>query len=151
VRGGASSHRLRERFLALDVTGTGRVAKHEWLRFSLREALKRSTSKIIAIFHAWDADGSGYVDQLEFRKAIKAIGYADVGDKHIDHVFREFDDDRVHPRPTRPPLAHIHAHTRPHTRRAPRRCRYNSTLCGARRPRPPAHPAAGKMRCTRRC
>ena len=45
---------LRARFRALDVTGSGRVEKHEWLRFSLRDALARSSTEIIEIFTAWD-------------------------------------------------------------------------------------------------
>ena len=32
---------LRQRFLKLDVTGSGRIEKHEWLRFSLRDSLAR--------------------------------------------------------------------------------------------------------------
>ena len=84
---------LRERFLKLDVTGSGRIEKHEWLRFSLRDSLARSITRVMEIFHAWDDDGSGSIDAMEFRKAVRALGFGDVRDVDIDHIFREFDED----------------------------------------------------------
>ena len=45
---------LRARFIALDITGTGKVEKHEYLRFCLRDALSRSVTRVKEIFAAWD-------------------------------------------------------------------------------------------------
>ena len=84
---------LRERFLALDVQGTGRISKADWLRFSLRDALARSVTKMAEIFKQWDHDGSGMVDAREFRKAVRALGFMEVRDVDIDHIFRDFDED----------------------------------------------------------
>jgi len=84
---------LRERFHALDITGNGRVNKHEYLRFSLKDALARSVTRVREIFEAWDVDGNGEVSEQEFRRAVSSLGFADVETRHIDHVFRELDDD----------------------------------------------------------
>ena len=85
---------LRKRFRALDIIGSGRVSKHEYLRFALRDSLARSVNRITEIFEQWDADGSGSVDFREFRRAVRSLGYADVEDIHIEAVFREIDEDR---------------------------------------------------------
>lgn len=84
---------LRARFRFLDVTGSGRIEKHEYLRFALRDALARSVSRICEIFSTWDEDGDGVVDEREFRRAVRSLGFADVPAKQIDAVFREFDED----------------------------------------------------------
>mmetsp|Transcript_45103 Transcript_45103/g.118274 ORF Transcript_45103/g.118274 Transcript_45103/m.118274 type:complete len:406 (-) Transcript_45103:439-1656(-) len=89
-----TTEELRERFRSIDITGSGRVEKHEYLRFSLRDALARSVSRICEIFGAWDEDGNGMVDEREFRRAVWSLGFSDVPQKHINAVFREFDEDR---------------------------------------------------------
>ena len=38
--GDFTEEELRERFRKLDVTGSGRIEKHEWLRFSLRHGAR---------------------------------------------------------------------------------------------------------------
>ena len=45
---------LRQRFLSLDVSGSGRVSKAEYLRFSLRDSLSRSVTRVKEVFAAWD-------------------------------------------------------------------------------------------------
>lgn len=85
---------LRKRFRLLDVTGSGRIEKHEYLRFSMRDALARSVTKISEIFQRWDEDGNGTVDEKEFRRAILTLGFSDVPVQQIDQIFREFDEDR---------------------------------------------------------
>ena len=85
---------LRRRFRSLDITGDGRVSKHEYLRFSLRDALARSVTRLREIFECWDEDNSGKISPLEFRRAVRGLGFADVPSKHIDQVFREIDEDR---------------------------------------------------------
>ena len=62
-----SDEELRQRFLSLDVTGSGRITKADWLRFSLRDALARSVTKIAAVFKLWDADSSGAIDKVRTR------------------------------------------------------------------------------------
>lgn len=39
-------------------------------------------------------DGSGLIDNVEFRRAVRALGFSDVRDVDLDHIFREFDEDR---------------------------------------------------------
>ena len=41
---------LRQRFRALDITGSGIIEKHEYLRFSLRDALARSHTRVVQVF-----------------------------------------------------------------------------------------------------
>lgn len=83
---------LRQRFRDLDVAGTGRIHKHDYLRFSLRDALARSVNRISEIFEQWDSDGSGQIDFREFRRAVLSLGFADVADKQIEQIFRELDE-----------------------------------------------------------
>ena len=85
---------LRARFRALDITGSGMIEKHEYLRFSLRDALARSHTRVVQIFEQWDDDGDGNIDETEFRKAVRALGFSDVSDKDIANVFLDFDEDR---------------------------------------------------------
>ena len=78
---------LRARFEALDADGSGKVDMSEYLRWSLREALTRSSTRVIDLFKQWDDDGSGEISKKEFRKAIKSMGFdffAD--DSEIDMV-----------------------------------------------------------------
>lgn len=84
---------LRDRFIALDVTGSGMIEKHEYLRFALRDALARSVTRVMEVFEAWDDNEDGEVSVSEFRRAVRALGFADVSDKDIDQVFREYDED----------------------------------------------------------
>jgi Ca2+-binding EF-hand superfamily protein len=86
---------LRARFEALDADGSGKVDLHEYVRFALRDALSRSSSRVMDLFRQWDDDGSGEISKKEFRQAVKAMGFnffAD--DAEIDMVFDEFDMDK---------------------------------------------------------
>ena len=85
---------LRERFIALDGDGSGKVDMNEYIRFSLRDALSRSASRVIDLFRKWDDDGSGEINKKEFRRAIRALGFNFFkGDAEIDMVFDDFDVD----------------------------------------------------------
>ena len=77
-----------------------------YIVLTLVDALCRSSTQVLSIFKAWDVDGSGEIDQREFRQAVKALGFAHVRDKEIDAVFTEFDIDESgasSPPPTTPP------------------------------------------------
>ena len=85
---------LRERFTALDGDGSGLVDMHEYVRWSLRDALSRSAQRVIDLFRQWDEDGSGEIDKKEFRMAIRSMGFTFIqDDSEIDTVFDEFDMD----------------------------------------------------------
>ena len=47
----------------------------EYLSWSLREALKRSSTRVVDLFRAWDEDKSGTVDKKEFHAAVRALGF----------------------------------------------------------------------------
>ena len=66
----------------------------EYLRWSLREALNRSSTRVVDLFRQWDDDGSGSISKKEFRRAIMALGFDFFDDvSEIDKVFDEFDTD----------------------------------------------------------
>ena len=93
--GDFTTEELRARFEALDADGSGKVDLHEYVRFSLRDALYRSSARVIDLFRKWDTDESGEIDKKEFRKAIRSMGFnffAD--DAEIDMVFDDFDLDK---------------------------------------------------------
>ena len=86
---------LKERFKAIDADGSGQVDMNEYVRYSLRDALSRSSQRVMDLFKTWDEDGSGQVDKKEFRIAIKAMGFDFfANDAEIDMVFTDFDTDK---------------------------------------------------------
>ena len=90
----ASDVELRARFAALDLDGSGKADLNEYNCHCLREALRRSSSRVIDLFRSWDVDGSGEVDREEFRRAIRQLNLDYVADDAaIDRMFALFDDD----------------------------------------------------------
>ena len=83
---------LKARFEALDEDGSGKVDMSEYLQWSLKDALARSSSRVVDLFRAWDEDRSGSVDKSEFHKAVRALGF-DVEREHSDAVFDSLDAD----------------------------------------------------------
>jgi len=83
---------LRTRFDALDEDRSGKVDMHEYLHWSLRDALMRSSSRVVDLFRAWDEDGNGTIDKKEFGKAVRSLGF-DVDRSDTDAVFDSLDDD----------------------------------------------------------
>ena len=73
-----SEAELRKRFDALDEDKSGRVDMSEYLQWSLKDALARSSDRVVDLFRAWDVDRSGSVDKKEFRKVMKGAARADV-------------------------------------------------------------------------
>ena len=53
-----SEEELKKRFDALDVNGTGQIDMQEYLIWSLKDALARSSQRIVDLFKAWDEDHS---------------------------------------------------------------------------------------------
>ena len=62
---------------------------------TLKEMLKASSTRVVDLFHKWDADSSGEVDLHEFRQAMAALGLAnaDSGWDAADAVFAQLDID----------------------------------------------------------
>ena len=84
---------LKARFEALDDDKSGKIDMHEYLQWSLKDALARSSARVVDLFKAWDEDKSGTVDMKEFYKAVKSLGF-DVDKKDCDAVFKSLDDDK---------------------------------------------------------
>ena len=59
-----TEEQLKERFDALDADGSGKVDMSEYLRFSLREALLRSQTRVVDLFRQWDEDRDNTIDKL---------------------------------------------------------------------------------------
>ena len=83
---------LKKRFDALDEDGSGKIDMSEYLLWSLKDALSRSSSRVVDLFRAWDEDRSGTVDKKEFFAAVRSLGF-DVSKEDTDAVFDSLDDD----------------------------------------------------------
>ena len=85
---------LKKRFQQLDGDGSGKVDMAEYLQFSLRDALARSSDRVVDLFKKWDEDGSGKIDKREFCHAVRALGFGDISEKDAGAVFDMLDDDK---------------------------------------------------------
>ena len=56
----------------------------------LKDKLAGSLAKMGDVFRMWDRNGSGRIERVEFRLAVKSLGI-DASDQVCDTVFREFD------------------------------------------------------------
>ena len=90
--GSPSDADLKARFEKLDEDGSGKVDMHEYLLWSLREALARSSQRVIDVLHAWDEDRNGMVDKREFAKAVRSLGF-EVDRADAEAVFDSLDAD----------------------------------------------------------
>ena len=84
---------LRARFVALDSDGSGKVDMGEYLQFSLRDALARSSDRVIDLFKKWDEDKSGVIDKKEFCQAMNALGFS-IPPAECAKVFDQLDEDK---------------------------------------------------------
>lgn len=66
---------LRKRFKSLDDDDSGYLEMPEFIKFSLREAMRRTKARVTDLLHDWDRDCSGQIDILEFRKLIWHLGF----------------------------------------------------------------------------
>jgi len=87
-----------------DLTKAGRkdgVSDQQRMRDALRSTLVEGRHRLESVFEAWDQNGNGSVDRMEFRHAMRALGFRasacdateEQVDGWIDELFREFDDD----------------------------------------------------------
>jgi len=75
-----------------DLDGSGEISYREYVRHSLRDALARSSARVMDVIEQWDVDGSGYVERAEFHRAVAALGF-DAPASDLDEVFDEMDAD----------------------------------------------------------
>lgn len=81
---------LRRRFEDMDENRDGYVSVKEYIVWSLRDALRRSTARVRDLFQQWDADNSASIDKREFRRAMRSLGI-DARNDELDAVFSQFD------------------------------------------------------------
>ena len=84
---------IKKIFSAFDADGSGTVSAHEYLMYSLSEALASTELRAIDLFKQWDEDASGTIDEKEFCRAVQVLGYA-VPSKVASKLFRSLDVDR---------------------------------------------------------
>ena len=65
---------------------------NEYIQWALRESLTKSRGKVIDLFRAWDADGSGQIDFDEFSTVLFALGFK-CSRRDAQNVFGSFDVD----------------------------------------------------------
>ena len=70
-----------------------RIDLDEFIRFSLRDALARSSSRVIDLFRQLDDDNSGLIDGHEFKKGLKEMGLAGMPPESLGALFASFDPD----------------------------------------------------------
>jgi hypothetical protein len=54
----------------------GTVSAHEYLTYSLREALMQTKKRMVDLFKCWDADRNGTVSEKEFVQAVRTLGFS---------------------------------------------------------------------------
>lgn len=81
---------LAYRFQELDPENKGFVQMNEYILYSLRDALKRSSDRTLDLFKAWDEDGSGEISAQEFRKLLRSIGF-EASNEEFNALFAKLD------------------------------------------------------------
>jgi len=84
---------IKKVFAAFDKDGNGTVSAHEYLLYSLVEALASTEMRALDLFKQWDEDASGCISEGEFLKAVQVLGFA-VPRKVASLLFRQLDVDR---------------------------------------------------------
>jgi Ca2+-binding EF-hand superfamily protein len=70
-----SEAELAARFTAMDADASGHVSMAEYLAYAMRDALMRSSERVIDLFRTWDVDVSGGVEKGEFAAAVRRMGF----------------------------------------------------------------------------
>ena len=83
-----------EVFDLIDHDGNGIMSYREYVRYTLREAIRLERERVVAIFRKWDANGSSTICKEEWRRAIRMIGFVGSGDE-VDALFDEIDVDHT--------------------------------------------------------
>ena len=71
-----SDERIHQIFKAFEENGDGSASVHEYLKYSLAEALHATHLRATDLLNQWDEEQSGTVDENDFVQAVKALGYA---------------------------------------------------------------------------
>ena len=58
---------IKRMFDAFDADGSGTASAHEYLMYSLREALIQTGRRMVDLFNQWDDDKSGKISEKEVR------------------------------------------------------------------------------------
>ena len=81
---------LRKRFKAMDADGSGEIEMAEFIKYALKDALQRSSARVVDLLREWDEDGSGEIEKGEFVKVVRHLGF-DALESEVNAVFDELD------------------------------------------------------------
>ena len=62
--------------------------------FSLKDALIRSSARVVDLFKKWDEDRSGKINKREFTHAVRALGCREITDAMAGECFEALDGDK---------------------------------------------------------
>ena len=79
-------------FDEFDEDCSGGIKYIEYIRASLRGALKTSFTRVIDLFRKWDTDESGTIERPELHACLRAVGFDAPADV-VDELFAEMDVD----------------------------------------------------------
>ena len=80
-------------FREFDADGSGEISYEEYMRYVLRDSLRRQVGKVMDFVKPWDVDGSGEIERWEFRRAMASMGIVAPSIAMIDALFDEMDVD----------------------------------------------------------
>jgi len=76
---------LKDWFRLVDADGSGTISLQEWFAWSLSATSATTGAGVVNIFQAYDADRSGRLDKVEFRRACESVGFGE----HANTLFAE--------------------------------------------------------------
>ena len=83
-----------EIFDEFDTDHSGQLSYDEFIKYALRDGLRRSSMRVMDFFRMADRDGSGTIDKAEFRHVIiDSMGYEMHDPYLIDELFDSIDTD----------------------------------------------------------
>lgn len=67
---------LRQRFAQMDVDSGGTISLSEYMGFCMRDALLRSSERVIDLFRKWNGGSrSGVINKAAFQRVIRTLGF----------------------------------------------------------------------------